>query len=290
MAVLEPKLSALLNSLDKTEGLVIGLACAVDTVLRPNNDSVILHLFSGGLADSVVSADHPGKNADTVGEYYDALGAGAPDGAGKVLIIERMNVSHSDNICRVGMHNDAVLGVLLEPCHVRHEVSGKLACELTAVGIAPEKLCNVAGLAYADNSEVGCGIVVYVLEVLTGTGNEENLADEIGSLEADRNLTDDLVQIKIIAVSRLSTTSTSRQLILPPFRSSQPRRYMLAVVSHISLMKGASKILPFILYILSFVGRVEPTVNYYSTEVLYYESSKTSMPKMPILSCCRAFF
>ena len=177
VAVLEPKLSTLLNSLDKTEGLVIGLACAVDTVLRPNNDSVILHLFSGGLADSVVSADHPGKNADTVGEYYDALGAGAPDGAGKVLVIERMNVSHSDNICRVGMHNDAVLGVLLEPCHVRHEVSGKLACELTAVGIAPEKLCNVAGLAYADNSEVGCGIVVYVLEVLTGTGNEENLAD-----------------------------------------------------------------------------------------------------------------
>src|SRR5699024_9016437 len=44
-----------------------------------------------------------------------------------------------------------------------------------------------------------------------------------------------------LPVSRYSATSSSRsrQLMLPPLRSSQPRRYMLAVVCFISSTKGA---------------------------------------------------
>ncbi len=78
-------------------------------------------------------------------------------------------------------------------------MSGELACELAAVGVAPEKLCNVAGLTDADNAEVCLRVIVYVLKVLTSTRNEEKLSDKIGCLEADRDLTDDLIQIKIFA-------------------------------------------------------------------------------------------
>ena len=79
-----------------------------------------------------------------------------------------------------------------------HKMCRKLACEFTSVGKAPEKLCSLAVPADSDNAEVGGGIVVDVLEVLSGSGDKEYLSDKALCPEADRDGSDDVVYIKIV--------------------------------------------------------------------------------------------
>ena len=73
------ELCSLLNGFDKTERLVNILAASVNAVETPNNKTELLHLLSGSHTDLVGAAEHPGKNADTVGESYHTFGAHLPE-------------------------------------------------------------------------------------------------------------------------------------------------------------------------------------------------------------------
>ena len=169
------QLCGLLNRFNQTECLVDGLADTVDAVQAPNNDSEFLHLLCGSDTDLVVSANHPGKNTDAVGEYNDALGAHLPNGVGELLLIQLMNVVHRQGIGGVGVHDNSVVGVNLQSCHVAHQVSGEFGCELSTIGIAPKKLCGGGILCDADDAEVVLGIILNVLEIFARTGYKEYL-------------------------------------------------------------------------------------------------------------------
>ena len=181
MRVLEIQLSTLFDRLNQTECLVHILAGTVDAVNGPNDDAVVLHLLGGHdgvlLTFLAASADHPGKNTDALGEYDDALGAGSPQGAGESLLLQGVDVSHSQRVGGVGVHDNAVGGIDLQTGDVAHQVSGQLAGELAAVTVAPKKLCGATVGRDTDQTEIGLGIALDVFEVLAGTGDKEALAD-----------------------------------------------------------------------------------------------------------------
>ena len=60
-------------------------------------------------------------------------------------------------------------------------MSGELGCELSAVLVAPEKLCGSSVLCNTNDTEVCLGVLVNVLEILAGSGNYEYLADFAGT-------------------------------------------------------------------------------------------------------------
>ena len=55
-------LSRLFHGFNKSERFVQRFARAVNSVQRPDNYTAFLHLFGGGFADRICTAEHPGQN------------------------------------------------------------------------------------------------------------------------------------------------------------------------------------------------------------------------------------
>ena len=104
-------LGGLFCGLDQAEGLIQVLARAVNAVERPDYKPGGLHLLRRGLADLVGAAEHPGQHVHAVREDDDALGAHLPERAGKLALIERVDIGHGEQIRRVAVHDDAVFGI-----------------------------------------------------------------------------------------------------------------------------------------------------------------------------------
>ena len=192
-------LRRLFDCLNKAESLVHSLACAVDSVHSPNNEAELFHLFRSRFADAVRAAEHPRQNADSVRENDDALGAHLPKRMGYLLLVKLVYIVHRERVRRVAVHDDSVLGVNAEPCHVAHQVSGQLACESAAVGVAPEQLGGRAVLGDSYDAEIIFGVELNVFEVFARSGDDEYLADKRLRVKAGRDSSDNFCEVEIFA-------------------------------------------------------------------------------------------
>ena len=175
-------LGGFLDRFDQAEGLVHGLAGAVDAVHAPDHQTKFLHLLSGGLTDGIGAAEHPGQNTHTVREHHDALGAHLPQGVGELLLVQLVNIVHGKGISRMAVHDHPVFGINGQSCHVAHEMGRELGGEPAAVLIAPQQLGSLAVGCNTDDAQIGFRIIVDILKVFAGTGDDEDLADNGSSI------------------------------------------------------------------------------------------------------------
>ena len=116
----------------------------------------------------------------------------------ELLLIKLVNEVHSECVCGMAVHDNAVVGIDGKAGHMAHKVSGKLACESAAVSVAPHKLCGLAVLCDTDDTEICFGGNFNVLEVFAGAGYHKVLADEGLCVEAGRNCSDDLCEVEVL--------------------------------------------------------------------------------------------
>ena len=192
-------LRRLFDCLYQTESLVHSLACAVDSVHSPDNEAELFHLFRSRFADAVRAAEHPRQNADSVRENDDALGAHLPKSVGYLLLVKLVYIVHRERVRRVAVHDDSVLRVNAESRHVAHQVSGQLACESAAVGVAPEQLGGRAVLGDSYDSEIVLWVELNVLEVFARSGDDEYLADKRLRVKPGRDSSDNFCEVEIFA-------------------------------------------------------------------------------------------
>ena len=99
----------------------------------------------------------------------------------------------------MAVHDDSVLRVNAESRHVAHQVSGQLACESAAVGVAPEQLGGRAVLGDSYDAEIVFGVELNVLEVFARSGDDEYLADKRLRVKAGRDSSDNFCEVEIFA-------------------------------------------------------------------------------------------
>ena len=116
---------------------------------------------------------------------------------GELLLVQLVDVVHGQCIGGMAVHHHPVRGVNTEPCHVAHEMGGEFGGKLAAVLITPQQLGKLPVGSDADNAQIGFRIGIHVLEILAGACDNENLANDIGSVKAQRNGTDDFVQVQV---------------------------------------------------------------------------------------------
>ena len=116
----------------------------------------------------------------------------------ELLLIKFMNIVHSKGVCRVRVHNNSVFGINLEPCSVAHKVSRKLACEFSAIRIAPKKLCCCAVLRNADNAKIVFRVFLHIFEILACACNNKNLADKLRCVKARGDCSDYIIKVEIL--------------------------------------------------------------------------------------------
>ena len=95
------------------------------------------------------------------------------------------------------MHDHAIFGINGQPCHVAHQVGRKFGSELAAVLVTPEQLSGLPIRCNADNAQISFRIIIDVLEILTGAGNDKDFADDRSGIKAQRDGADNVVQIQI---------------------------------------------------------------------------------------------
>ena len=164
----------------------------------PDHQTELLHLLCGSLADGIGSTKHPGQNTNTVREYHDALGAHLPQGVGKFLLVQYMDVVHGQGVGGVAVHDYTVLRVNGQPGHVTHEMGWELGGEFAAVGVAPQQLSSLTVGSNANDAQIGFRVCVHILEILAGSGDDEDFADDSGGVKAQRDGTDDAPQVEVL--------------------------------------------------------------------------------------------
>ena len=104
-------LGGLFHSFDQAEGFVHSLTGTVYAMHAPDNQPEFLHLFRRGLADGIGTAEHPGQNTHAVWEHHDALGTHFPERMGEFLLVQLVDVVHSQSVGGMAVHHNPVVGV-----------------------------------------------------------------------------------------------------------------------------------------------------------------------------------
>ena len=96
------------------------------------------------------------------------------------------------------MHDNPVLRVHLQAGHVAHQVGGQLGGELAAVLVAPQQLGGGAVLGDADDAQIVLRVLLHILEVFAGAGDDKVLADEGSGVKAGGDGADDVVHVQVL--------------------------------------------------------------------------------------------
>ena len=97
----------------------------------------------------------------------------------------------------MAVHDDAVFRVRFHARGVAHHMGRELAGELAAVGKAPEQLRRPSALGEPDDPQIGCGIILHILEVFSCAGDQEASAVQLRSGKSRGDRTQDPVEIKV---------------------------------------------------------------------------------------------
>ena len=99
----------------------------------------------------------------------------------------------------MAVHHHPAGAVPLQPGHVAHQVGGQLAGEPAAVRVTPQQLGGLPVPGDTEQAQVFCRVILYVLEILPGAGDEEILPRQGGGLKAGGDFPCHAVHIQILA-------------------------------------------------------------------------------------------
>ena len=182
---LDVNLGALLDGVCQAEGDVKVRAGGKQAVLCPDGCLIGFHLLGGCHSNVCAAGNHPGADADALGENHRALGSALPQGTGEVAVSQRQDVGQRDDVGGMAVINHAVCAVgsgLADA--VVHKVAGELAGRLGTLGQTPDDAPAVALVIDFDNADAVNRVRLHVAEELAGAGGDEILTGQIVGLNA----------------------------------------------------------------------------------------------------------